>query len=332
MREYAKLGPTFWTGETGKALRRRGSKALLAAAYLISSPHSNMLGLYYQPILYMAHETGMGIDGASEGLAACIECGFCSYDEATEMVWVHEMAAWQIADSLSSGDKRCKGIQKDYEALPENPFLGAWFDRYALPFHLSRRRGDGDLLKWQTKGHTKPHRSQEQEQEQEQEQDSPLRGETPPQGPSSPELLKPDQPPESVGKGNGLPGPAIERPEGVDATAWADWLAVRKAKRAGPITATAWSGMVREAAKAGITPDAAVRACCEYGWQGFNAAWEAKRSGNGTSPPTRPKETPWERSKRERMHEITGGTVSRKPPTETKEIVDVDVPSRAIAH
>jgi hypothetical protein len=78
MREYAKLGPTFWTGETGKALRRRGSKALLAAAYLISSPHSNMLGLYYQPILYMAHETGMGIDGASEGLAACIECGFCS--------------------------------------------------------------------------------------------------------------------------------------------------------------------------------------------------------------------------------------------------------------
>lgn len=168
MREYAKLGPTFWTGETGKSLRKRGSKALLVAAYLISSPHSNMLGLYYQPVMYMAHETGLGIEGATEGLHACIECSFCSYDDETEMVWVHEMAAWQIADSLSSGDKRCKGIQKDYDALPDNPFLGAWFDRYTDAFHLTRRRQKPEADHVSAKGHTKPHRSQEQEQEQEQ--------------------------------------------------------------------------------------------------------------------------------------------------------------------
>ncbi len=175
MREYAKLGPTFWTGETGKALRKKGPKALLIAAYLISSPHSNMLGLYYQPVMYMAHETGLGIEGASEGLDACIECGFCSYDHDTEMVWVHEMAAWQIAGSLSSGDKRCKGIQKDYEALPENPFLWAWFDRYAAVFHLTNRREKPEVHAGEQKGHTKPLRSQEQEQEQ--EQSSSLRSE-----------------------------------------------------------------------------------------------------------------------------------------------------------
>ena len=62
MREYAKLGPTFWTGETGKALRRRGSEGVIAALYLISSPHSNMLGLYYQPIPYMGYETGLYTD------------------------------------------------------------------------------------------------------------------------------------------------------------------------------------------------------------------------------------------------------------------------------
>jgi hypothetical protein len=139
-------------------------------------------------------------------------------------------------------------------------------------------------------------------------------------------------PPESVEKGKGLPGPAINRPDGVDAVSWSDWMAVRKAKRAGPVTATAWSGLVREAARAGITPDAAVRACCEYGWQGFHAGWYAqRRQGNGASAPGRT-ETAWERAKRERMEEITGGTVSRKPPAaETKEIVD-DVPARAIAH
>jgi hypothetical protein len=83
------------------------------------------------------------------------------------------MAAWQIAESLSSGDKRCKGIQKDYDALPDNPFLGAWFDRYGGAFKLARRRefeGDDETFcEGASQAPSKPHRSQEQEQEQEQE-------------------------------------------------------------------------------------------------------------------------------------------------------------------
>lgn len=173
MREYAKLAPTFWTGTTGKALRRRGSEGVIVALYLVSSPHSNMIGLYYQPVMYMAHETGLGIEGASKGLQDCIECGFCSYDNDTEMVFVHEMAAWQIADSLSSQDKRCKGIQKDYDALPECPFLGAWFDRYVSAFSLTARRSfevkKPEVKQGASQAPSKPHRSQEQEQEQEQE-------------------------------------------------------------------------------------------------------------------------------------------------------------------
>ena len=80
-REFAKVGPKFWQGRTGKALRKKGPKALVMALYLMTSPHSNMLGLYSQPLLYAAHETGLGPEGASEGLQACIECGFCAYDE-----------------------------------------------------------------------------------------------------------------------------------------------------------------------------------------------------------------------------------------------------------
>ncbi len=140
MREYAKLSPTFWTGETGKALRKRGSEAVIVALYLVSAPGSNMLGLYYQPLLFMAHETGLGIDGATKGLHACIQVGFCDYDGDTEMVYVKEMAAWQIAEELKPADLRCKGIQKDYESLPDNPFLEAWFVRYEQAFHLTTRR------------------------------------------------------------------------------------------------------------------------------------------------------------------------------------------------
>ena len=57
-----------------------------------------------------------------------------------------------------------------------------------------------------------------------------------------------------------------------------DFLAVRKAKKAGPLTPTALAGIQREADKAGLTLVEAVTACCEYGWQGFNAGWYAERT------------------------------------------------------
>lgn len=127
-----------------------------------------MLGLYYQPVLYLAHETGLGMEGASKGLLACIEEGFCAYDEASEFVFVFEMAKWQIAEVLKPSDKRCAGIQKDYESLPGNPFLGAFYDRYAKAFNLRTRRGDKQGA---SQGPSKGLRSQEQEQEQKQEQE-----------------------------------------------------------------------------------------------------------------------------------------------------------------
>ena len=162
MRDYSKVEPKMWHGKTMKALRK-SPEGLVVALYLMTSPSSNMLGLYAQPILYMAYETGLGEEGARKGLQSCIDAGFCSYDEESEFVFVHEMACYQIAPELKAADLRCKGIQKDYEALPDNPFLGAFYERYADVFHLTKARG--------IEAPSKPLRSQEQEQEQEQEQD-----------------------------------------------------------------------------------------------------------------------------------------------------------------
>lgn len=71
MRDYAKVSPRFWLGETGKELRKAGAEAQVVAFYLMTSPHANMLGLYYLPVLYLAHEnrawSGRGFEGASKG-------------------------------------------------------------------------------------------------------------------------------------------------------------------------------------------------------------------------------------------------------------------------
>lgn len=64
----------------------------------------------------------------------------------------------------------------------------------------------------------------------------------------------------------------------------ADYLKVRKAKRAGELTETAVDGLKREATKAGLSLAEAVKACCEFSWQGFNAGWYAQRVGTNPAP------------------------------------------------
>jgi hypothetical protein len=169
MRDYGKVSPKFWIGPTGKALRKEGLEAQLVALYLLTGPHANMLGLYYLPKAFMAHETGLGFEGASKGLQGCIEAGFCQYDDDSEMVWVMEMARYQIADTLTGKDLRIKGVQNEYDSLPENPYLGGFYVMYARAFCMSSNRGQGSLFQ----DPAKPLASQEQEQDQENKEPKP---------------------------------------------------------------------------------------------------------------------------------------------------------------
>ena len=169
MRDYAKVGPQFWIGKTGKKLRAAGAEAQIVGMYLMTSPHANMLGLYYVSKNSIAHETGLREEGASKGLLSCIEADFCSYDEESEMIWVHEMAAYQIAEALVATDKRCAGVQNEYNTLPDNPYLARFFDKYQVAFNMTKKRGIAGQQAVIEKAPSKPLGSQEQEQEQEQE-------------------------------------------------------------------------------------------------------------------------------------------------------------------
>jgi uncharacterized protein YdaU (DUF1376 family) len=74
---------------------------------------------------------------------------------------------------------------------------------------------------------------------------------------------------------------------GVSPALFADYMAVRRDKRAKTFTATAAKGIIRSAEEAGITVERAVEACCEYGWIGFRADWYAERQASKprTAPP-----------------------------------------------
>lgn len=71
---------------------------------------------------------------------------------------------------------------------------------------------------------------------------------------------------------------AVSCPDDVSESVWTDYLAIRKAKRA-PMTGTALDGLRKEAGKAGLSLQDALRVCCAKGWQGFDASWIAGRAG-----------------------------------------------------
>lgn len=61
-------------------------------------------------------------------------------------------------------------------------------------------------------------------------------------------------------------------PTDVSDEVWRDFSVLRKSLRA-PLTATALDGIRREADRAGVTLESALKTCCERGWRGFKADW-----------------------------------------------------------
>jgi hypothetical protein len=164
MREYAKIAPQFWIGQTGKLIKQLGIEAQLVALYLITNPHTNMLGIYYLPCPFIAHETGIPLEEASKALGRLCKLGFCSYDEQSEYVWVHEMAFYQVAEQLRPNDNRVKGINEAYESLPDLPFLKDFYDKYKAALFLKEARENTGPFE----GPSEPRGGQEQKQEHEQ--------------------------------------------------------------------------------------------------------------------------------------------------------------------
>jgi hypothetical protein len=312
MRDYATVTPKFWIGDTGKALRGNRNAQILAL-YLMTCPHSNMLGVYYLPLPTIAHETGITTEAPSKPLQSPFEgvleafrtlsdANFAYYDEHQEVVFIPNMAAFQIAGKLNPGDNRVKGIIRELEKYKKTKFYNMFLEIYQEKFHLPEglkidvtTEAPSKPLQSPFEGPCKPLRSQEQEQEQEQEQDQELKE----------KRILTDSQKEKVNgnlgcKQKSLHGvdsansldskqprtakATLEKPDDLTGQTWTDWQKHRKEKRA-PVTQTVIDQFRLEATKAGITLEEAVKLSCAQGWQGFKSDWaHSGQNGNGSAP------------------------------------------------
>lgn len=164
-RDYAKVSPRFWTGDTGKKLRTNRSAQVLAT-YLISAPGSTMTGIYYLPLPIISHETGMTMPEVLDALLFLASIDFAHYDGVAELVWVPAMASWQIGASLKPNDNQVKGIRRELAAFNNHEFVHQFWERYGEAFSL----GPSTLVRG-ARPPSKALRSQEHDQDQEQEQE-----------------------------------------------------------------------------------------------------------------------------------------------------------------
>ena len=152
MSYYGVIFPEFWTGPTGREIRRRGGKdAQLLGLYLATNRHANMIGLYHLLSDDVKHETGLSFKAIDKSYQVMEATEFARFDAATAFVWVRHMARFRLAlkngDRLDTDDKRVLAINRIYQKLDPNPFLGAFFDLNSKMLSLKKKReADIDLV------------------------------------------------------------------------------------------------------------------------------------------------------------------------------------------
>lgn len=102
------------------------------------------------------------------------------------------------------------------------------------------------------------------------------------------------------------PAAEVAKPDDVDQQTWADWLALRKAKRAA-VSETVLNGARGESAKAGMTLDAFLQVWCLRGSQGLMADWlrpDERRTASRVQPISFAQQE--EAARRKRWEEMTG--------------------------
>lgn len=124
---YRRVVPSFWTDPDVKRKLTLEQKALLL--YFFTSPHSNMIGLYYLPLGYVASETGLGTEAIRLALAGVL-APFVVYDEDTEEVFVRRSAFHQMGE-LHGADKRKEGVRRLLQGVHSTRLRRAFLEQYA---------------------------------------------------------------------------------------------------------------------------------------------------------------------------------------------------------
>lgn len=91
MREYGKIHSSFWTSQD---IREAGEDGRTLAAYLLTSPHSNMLGCFRVPLAYVSDDLKWPLERVLEGFEKLSQRVWLTFDKGSEWVVIHKFLKW----------------------------------------------------------------------------------------------------------------------------------------------------------------------------------------------------------------------------------------------
>jgi uncharacterized phage protein (TIGR02220 family) len=173
VREYGKLHSSFWTSPTIRAVSEDGRTL---AAYLLSSPHSNMLGCFRIPDGYVCEDLGWDSERVTKGFAELFNNGFATRSEGSKWVVIHKFLKWNQPENPNV----VKAAEKLFDQIPVGsgvkPLLVAGIREFEPRFNPSKLKGFETVSEGLPKG-IPPEPEPEPQPEPEPEKEESLSGE-----------------------------------------------------------------------------------------------------------------------------------------------------------
>lgn len=164
MRDYGTLHTSFWTSD---GVRGMSGDAKLLAIYLLTSPHSNLIGCFRLPDGYVCEDLGWPVETVAERFGELFQKGFATREERSKYVLVHGFLRWNKIENPNQGKAAAKLFEQVPDACEIKPLLVKALREHAPRFPaeiLAEFERVAERL-------PQPFRNQEQEQQQDQDQE-----------------------------------------------------------------------------------------------------------------------------------------------------------------
>lgn len=262
MARYKTVDIRIWLDEKFVALDE-GSQLLFI--YLLTSQNTTQIGTLAMPINVLAAWLRKGIDTVSKRLDILSRNGLIRVD-TLGLIWIRNYLKY----NPPANPKVAAGYCKIFDEMPDSDLIPEIVESVLKACELRGEEYFKQVEKLEKLAQkssessngidtvSEPYRYQEQEQEQEQ-------------------YISTNVDKKKNKKEKSQP---LEKPEDVTDTTWNDFSLLRNKLKA-PLTQTALNAIRKEAEKAGISLEDALKTCCMRGWRGFKSDWIRPKNGTG---------------------------------------------------
>lgn len=164
-REYGKIHSSFWTSNDIRSMTEDGRTL---AAYLLTGPHSNMLGCFRIPVAYVADDLNWASERVKEGFAELYRKGWATLSEGSNWVVIHKFLKWNQPENpnvVKAAEKLFDQIPDDCAAKPLLAWAIAEFEPRFNAEKLARFKPFPNPFATLPKGYRKPEPEPEPEPE-----------------------------------------------------------------------------------------------------------------------------------------------------------------------